>query len=130
MYYNHLENNQLLWELKRNKLFCTVLAYSVTFCNYREFKVTAYPHSIELRKKEVILSIILYVGYEKNEFLKYKTESNVYFISFSNVVLNMQEFKEISPLIKCISGYSLFFTALNLAPDKTPISNLNFMLRL
>ena len=66
--YEKLEHNELLNTLKNNKTVCNSLVYMVTFQFYDELKVVPKKHSIEILNENISLSIILYVGFEKEEY--------------------------------------------------------------
>lgn len=130
MYYNHLENNSLLFELERNKIFCEALLYLVTFKKHTSFNVIPHPHSIEVYNNTVSVFIILYVGYEKLEYLQHIHDDNVHIISFSRIIVDMCEFKKTLTKVKFITPYAIFFTALDIAPDDIPIGELKYILNI
>ena len=114
MYYPSLENNNLLYNLENDYDLCKILVYMSTFKNCETIVVTSHPHCIEIRGDNELVFIVLYVGFETNEFLTYSSFANAHFISFSQSVFRMVEFHSIKNKIKFIHPKALFFTALEL----------------
>lgn len=117
LFYEKLEHNELLWTLENNQTICTSLAYMTTFKNYENLKVIPKQHSIEIFNDELILSIILYVGFENNEYVENVNKSNFQIVSFQKTTNEMYEFTEFSNVIKFIEPKALFYTSLSFATD-------------
>ena len=117
LFYERLEHNELLWALENNQTICKSLAYMVTFKEHQNFKVIPKQHSIEIFNDELILSIILYVGFEMNEYIENVNKSNFQIVSFQKVISEMCEFAKFSNEIKFVEPKALFYTSLSFADD-------------
>ena len=93
----------------------------LTFEKHTSFTVSPKPHSIELKSKKLTISILLFVRYERSEFLDYKNDMNLQIVCFDTYSLQMHEFKVLKPRLKFIHPQALFFTALEFS--KTSFSN-------
>ncbi|MFA9212404.1 MAG: hypothetical protein ACEQSR_00965 [Candidatus Methylacidiphilales bacterium] len=109
-YYSDLNKNFLLHLLKQAD-FAASLAYLVNFKSYADLTVTPYKHSIQISNSEITIAVVLYVGFETNEYLQLKNKANVHFISVSKVIPEMCEFEEMH--IKFIDKLSWFFSVIN-----------------
>lgn len=128
LYYPHLENNHLLLTLEENIFYKQVLFYHLTFKIYTTFRVIPHKHSIEICSYTIRVFIILYVGFEQNEYLQFENLPDVHFVCLDRSIQVMYEFKDILSRVKFLPPYVLFFTALDIAPDDTPIGTLKFLL--
>ena len=117
LFYEKLEHNELLWTLENNQTICTSLAYMTTFKNYENLKVIPKQHSIEIFNDELVLSIILYVGFEINEYIENDNKLNFHMVSFQKITKEMFEFAKFSNEIKFIEPKALFYTSLSFAND-------------
>lgn len=117
LFYERLEHNELLSALENNQTICKSLAYMTTFKKYENLKVVPKTHSIEIFNDELILSIILYVGFENNEYVENVNKSNFQIVSFQKTTNEMYEFTEFSNVIKFIEPKALFYTSLSFATD-------------
>jgi len=117
LFYERLEHNELLWALENNQTICKSLAYMTTFKEYENLKVIAKQHSIEVFNDELILSIILYVGFEQKEYIENKRKTNFQIVSFKKVTNEMHEFAELKNEIKFIEPKALFYTSLSFSSD-------------
>ena len=116
-YYERLEHNALFWTLEKNPTICKALAYLLTFEEYTSFTVQPKLHSIEVKSKKFTISILLFVGYEKTEFLDYEKESNLHIVSFDQSSFKIEEFQVLKPYLKFIQPQALFFTALEFSDN-------------
>ena len=112
-YYERLEHNALFWTLEKNPTICKALAYLLTFEEYTSFTVQPKLHSIEVKSKEVTISILLFVGYEKTEFLDYEKESNLHIVSFDQSSFKIEEFQVLKPHLKFVQHQALCNTPQN-----------------
>ena len=129
LFYERLEHNELLWTLESNQTICKSLAYMVTFKDYQNLKVIPKQHSIEVFNDEIILSIILYVGFEQKEYIENKRKANFQIVSFKKVTNEMHEFAELKNEIKFIEPKALFYTSLSFSSDDF-CSNLKTILEI
>lgn len=102
LFYERLEHNELLWALENNQTICRSLAYMTTFKEYKNLKVIPKQHSIEIFNDEVLLSIIFYVGFEKNEYVENTDKTNFQIVSFNRFTNEMLEFAKFKNEIKYI----------------------------
>ena len=117
LFYERLEHNELLSALQYKQTICKSLPYMTTFKKYENLKVVPKTHSIEIFNDELILSIILYVGFENNEYVENVNKSNFQIVSFQKTTNEMYEFTEFSNVIKFIEPKALFYTSLSFATD-------------
>ncbi len=117
-YYERLEHNEQLQTFENNQTICKSLAYMVTFKEHENLKVIPKKNSIEIFNDKLVLSIILYVGFEQNEFIENKNKKNFHMISFGKHTNEMHEFKKLKNEIKFIEPKALFFTALSYSKNK------------
>lgn len=113
LFYERMEHNELLWSFETNQTLCKSLAYMTTFKEYDNLKVTPKKHSIEVFNDKITLSLLLYVGFEKDEYVANCNLQNYHIISFQKVTKEMIEFKMFKNEIKFINSKALFFTALS-----------------
>lgn len=92
--YSRFEYNQLFYLLKAEDI-SESLAYMVDFKEHRCLKIIPNEFSIEASNKDITIIILLYVGFETEEYQSLKTRKNVHIISFDKIVLDMVEFKKI-----------------------------------
>jgi hypothetical protein len=57
--------------------------------------VVKHPHSLALEFKDFRIVIVLYIGFELEEYLKFKTIENVYFICMDEIMNDVIEFRGI-----------------------------------
>ncbi|MET4083489.1 hypothetical protein ABIB40_003461 [Pedobacter sp. UYP30] len=110
LHFQHLPNNFLL-SLLQEPGFSEALAYLVDFKNYTDLKIIPKAHSIELSNTEIVLSIIIYSGFELNEHAELSGRKNVHLVCFSNVIPEMLEFKGMH--IKYVDKLAWFFTIMS-----------------
>ena len=116
--YSNFENCLLFNVLKDNNELKKAIAYLLTFNEYENLKVKALNHSIIIFNDEISIFVILYVGFEENEFLE-NLMLNSHFISFDRITNSMLEFKDIE--VKFIDKLAILFTAISLSKNETLI---------
>lgn len=114
--YERLENRILLDNLK-NEVIRKTLAYMVDFKEHDNLVVIPKPHSIEISNADICIAVILFVGFEKEEYETLKTTNNHHVVSFDTITKTMFEFTPIS--IKHIDYMALFFMSLARTEDAT-----------
>lgn len=92
--YSNFENCLLFNVLKNNYELKRAIVYSLTFKEFDDLHLTALEHSMLLYNDEIAVYIILYVGFENQEYLENRL-LNSYFISFGRATNSMNEFKDI-----------------------------------
>ena len=92
--YSNFENCLLFNVLKNNYELKRAIVYSLTFKEFDDLHLTALEHSMLLYNDEIAVYIILYVGFENQEYLENRL-LNSYFISFERTTNSMNEFKGI-----------------------------------
>ncbi|GGD24423.1 hypothetical protein [Flavobacterium orientale] len=113
LFYERMEHNELLWSFETNQTLCKSLAYMTTFKEYDNFKVEPKKHSIEVFNDQITVSLLLYVGFENEEYVANCNLKNFHIVSFQKVTKEMIEFKMFENEIKYINSKALFFTALS-----------------
>lgn len=100
------------------------IGYLVSFNEYEDLKINALNHSILIYNDEIAIYIILYVGFERNEFIQ-NMMLNSHYVSFQTITSSMFEFKDIE--IKYLDKLAVLFTALSIS-DKDCIIDFNTFL--
>lgn len=122
--YSNFEHCLLFNALKDNNDLKKAIAYLITFNEYENLKVKALNHSILIFNDEISIFIILYVGFEENEFIE-NLMLNSHFISFDRITNSMIEFKDID--VKYIDKLTILFTAISLCKNETLIDFRTFL---
>ena len=110
-----LEHCILLDNLK-NEVISKTLAYMVDFKEHDDLVVIPRAHSIEISNDAICIAIIVFVGFEKEEYDTLKTKNNPHVVSFDRITQTMIEFENIP--IKHIDYMALFFMSLARTEDK------------
>lgn len=92
--YSNFENCLLFNVLKNNYELKRAIVYSLTFKEFDDLHLTALEHSMLLYNDEIAVYIILYVGFENQEYLENRL-LNSYFISFERTTNSLNEFKDV-----------------------------------
>lgn len=90
------------------------IAYSISFKEFNDLKIVALDHSILLYNDEISIYIILYVGFEENEYIQ-NLMLNSHFVTFEKGIETMTNFNEIE--IKILNKQALIFTAISLGKN-------------
>lgn len=114
--YDRPDLNILLDNLK-NEVIKKTLTYMVNFREHDNLVVIPKPHSIEISNADICLSVIIFVGFEKEEYESLKNKKNHHVVSFDTITTTMFEFEHIS--IKHIDYMALFFMSLARTEDST-----------
>ena len=93
-HFPHLVNNTLL-ELLKEAEFASSLAYLVDFRNHDDLEIIPREHSIEVSNSDITISIIVYAGYEGQEYHDLKNRKNVHVVCLSDIILEMCEFENL-----------------------------------
>ena len=109
-FYNHLKPNLLLKAL-RNHEIVESLAYMATYQKYHGLIVTPRDHSILIQNDLIIIAVVLYSGFEENEFNEIKVLDNLHLVALSEVILEMIEFESMN--IKFIDSLALLLTTIS-----------------
>ena len=113
--YERLDNCILLDNLKNDEIR-KALAYMVDFKEHDNLVVIPKNHSIEISNAEICIAVILFVGFEKEEYETLKTKKNHHVVGFNMIGQTIFEFEKIS--IKHIDYMALFFTSLARTENK------------
>lgn len=114
--YERLENRILLDNLK-NEVIGKTLAYMVDFKEHDNLVVIPKPHSIEISNADICIAVLVFSGFQKEEYESLKTKKNHHVVSFDTITKTMFEFEHIS--IKHIDYMALFFMSLARTEDAT-----------
>ena len=123
-FYRRIEHNTLLGILSHEEI-SNALAYLVDFKNHSNLNVIPHPYSIEISNEDITISVILFVGFETDEYKELKDRNNFHIVSFSRVVPEMVEFENLN--VKYIDNMSLLFTTMSRC--KNELVNLLFLLK-
>ncbi|TAF47578.1 MAG: hypothetical protein EAZ51_03175 [Sphingobacteriales bacterium] len=108
--YPHIHNISLL-QLLQKPDFAKALAYLVSFKNYKNLEIIPKPHPIEITNNEISISVIIYSGFELNEYKDLQNRTNVHLVSLCSTLLEMFEFKDM--LVKHIDKLAWMFCVIN-----------------
>jgi hypothetical protein len=110
------EHSILLDNLK-NDVVIKTLAYMVDFKEHDNLVVIPKPYSIEISNADICIAVILFSGFEKEEYETLKTKNTHHVVSFNTILQTMFEFENIP--IKHIDYRALFFMSLGRTNDAT-----------
>ena len=114
--YSRIENCILLDNLK-NEVVKKTLAYMIDFKEHDNLVVIPKPHSIEISNAEICIAVIIFSGFEKEEYEALLTKDNFHIVSFDAITKTMVEFEKIP--IKHIDYMALLFMSLARTDDTT-----------
>lgn len=117
------EHHILLDNLK-NEVTSKTVAYMVDFKEHDNLIVIPKPYSIEISNAEICIAVILFSGFEKEEYEALLSKDNFHIVSFDTMLQSMVEFENM--FIKYIDSMALFFMSL----ARTDDTNLFDLLRL
>jgi hypothetical protein len=109
-YYQRLEHHILLQLLKKPE-YASSLAYLVDYSHHNNLQVIPRPCSIEISNDQIALAVILFVGFENEEYEAIKHRKNLHLLSFSEGVPTMNEFKHLK--VKHVDHLSWLFMILS-----------------
>jgi hypothetical protein len=118
-----LEHHILLDNLK-NEVISKTVAYMLDFKEHDNLIVIPKTFSIEISNAEICIAVILFSGFENEEYQALLTKNNFHIVSFDTIFQTMVEFENM--FIKHIDSMALFFMALSRTDD----TNLFDLLRL
>jgi len=110
LHFPHLPQNILL-ELLNDPDFSNSLAYLVDFGDHVDLRIIPKKYSVELSNNDITVSIIIYSGFELNEFYELKNRTNVHLVCLSDVIPEMVEFQNMH--IKFIDKLTWLFSIIN-----------------
>ncbi len=113
---SHLDNNILFSLIKENSDFAAALVYLASYEKHKTLNIIPRGHSIEISNEQIIVAVILYVGFKKNEYLEMKDKKKLHLITFSDVIPRMIEFKELK--IKHVDKMAWLFRILHDSKSK------------
>jgi hypothetical protein len=112
--YERLENRILLDNLK-NDVIRKTLAYMIDFKEHDNLVVIPKPYSIEISNADICIAVIVFSGFEKEEYETLKTKNNYHVVSFNIILQTMFQSENIP--IKYIDYMALFFMSLGRTND-------------
>lgn len=125
MEYTHYRSDHyILLDNLKNDVVKKTLAYMVDFKEHENLVIIPKPHSIEISNAEICIAVILFSGFEKEEYEALLTKDNFHIVSFDTIIQTMVEFENM--FIKHIDSLALFFMSL----ARTDDTNLFDLLRL
>ena len=122
--YSNFDHCLLFNSLNNSHDLKKAIGYLVSFNEYEDLKINALNHSILIYNDEIAIYIILYIGFEQNEFIQ-NMMLNSHYVSFQKITSSMSEFKDIE--IKYLDKLAVLFTALSIS-DKDCIIDFNTFL--
>ena len=121
---HYRSEHRILLDNLKNDVVKKTLAYMVDFKEHDNLVVIPKPHSVEISNAEICIAVILFSGFEKEEYEALLTKDNFHIISFDTILQTMVEFENIP--IKYLDYTALFFMSLGRTDD----TNLFDFLRL
>lgn len=106
----------ILYDSLKNEEIRKALAYMIDFKEYENLEIIPKPYSIEISNDEICIAIIVFVGFENEEYEILKNRKNYHIISFDKITQTMIEFKHLP--IKHIDYMSLFFMSIVRTEDR------------
>jgi len=116
--------HHILHDNLKNEVISKTLAYMVDFKEHDNLVVIPKAYYIEISNAEICIAVVLFSGFEKDEYEALLTKVNFHIVSFNTIFQTMFEFENMS--IKYFDSMALFFMAL----ARTNDSNLFEFLRL
>lgn len=110
LHFRRISPNVLL-ELLNEPEFSNSLAYLVDFVNHANLSIIPREYSIEVSNDYITVSIILYSGFELNEYYELKNRTNVHIVTFWDVIPIMVEFQNIH--VKFIDPHVWLFSIIS-----------------
>ena len=110
-----LEHCILLDNLK-NEVISKTLAYMVDFNEHENLVAIQKTHSIEISNADICIAVIVFSGFENEEYETLKTKNNHHVVSFDRITQTMIEFENMR--VKHIDYMALFFMSLARTEDK------------
>lgn len=110
IFYQRIEHNSLL-DLLKDKEISSALAYIIDYTDHDNLTIIPKEHSIEVSNITITIAIIIFVGFEIEEYEELKNRENLHIVTFSNVVSEMLEFEKLN--VKYVDNLALLFTALS-----------------
>ena len=92
--FQDLKNNQLA-DILSIKSISEILGEMVTLKSSPILNIVKHPHSLELEFSDFRIVIVLYIGFEHEEYLKFKLVENVFFICMDEIMNDIIEFRSI-----------------------------------
>lgn len=114
-HYPHLPNNLLL-NLLQEPEFAEALVHLATQKKYTQLQILPQDFSIEISNEEICLMLILYSGFEQNEWLTIQDHPNLHLICLSEIIPKMHEFEGMN--IVYIDKLSWIFNIINRSKNK------------
>ena len=114
-YFPHIPQNVLV-DILRDPEFAESLVNLIDNKIHSNLKVLPKPHSIEISNKEISVSIVLYSGFELNEWNTIKNQPNSHLICLSSIITEMCEFEGMN--IKYIDKLAWLFNLINCSKDE------------
>jgi hypothetical protein len=117
MEYAHYRSEHcILLENLKNEVIKKTLAYMVDFKEHDNLVVIPKPYSIEISNADICIAVIVFSGFEKEEYETLKTKNNYHVVSFNMIFQTMFQSENIP--IKYIDYMALFFMSLSRKEDK------------
>jgi len=93
-YYQDLKHNQLA-DILSIKSISEILGEMVTLKSSPILNIVKHPHSLELEFLDFRIVIVLYIGFELEEYLKFKAIENIYITCMDEIMNDVIEFRGI-----------------------------------
>ncbi|MDD2819861.1 MAG: hypothetical protein PHW29_01230 [Flavobacterium sp.] len=116
MEYAHYRSEHcILLDNLKNEVIKKTLAYMVDFKEHDNLVVIPKPYSIEISNADICIVVIVFSGFEKEEYETLKTKNNYHVVSFNMIFQTMFQSENIP--IKYIDYMALFFMSLGRTND-------------
>lgn len=111
------KENQILLDNLKNEVIRKTLAYMVDFKEHENLITVQKPYSIEISNSDICIAVIVFSGFEGEEYETLKAKKNYHIVSFHKILQTMIEFESLP--IKYLDYISLFFMSLGRTNDTT-----------
>ena len=105
-YAHYRPEHCVLLDNLKNDVVKKTLAYMVDFKEHDNLVVIPKPHSVEISNAEICIAVILFSGFEKEEYEALLTKDNFHIVSFDTIIQTMVEFENIP--IKYLDYMAIF----------------------
>ena len=112
---HYRSEHRILLDNLKNDLIRKTLAYMIDFKEHDNLVVIPKPYSIEISNADICIAVIVFSGFEKEEYETLKTKNNYHVVSFNMIFQTMFQSENIP--IKYIDFMALFFMSLGRTND-------------
>ncbi len=113
---NYRVEHWVLLDNLKNEVIKKTLGYMIDFKEHDNLVVIPKPHSIEISNNDLYIAVILFSGFQNEEYETLKGKNNHHIVSFHTIMKTMIGFENMP--IKFIDYMALFFMSLARTEDE------------